>query len=75
MFESGPPHPPYAGKPHGADGPYTKSSRQAGAFFIIDAGTPEEARQVASKHAAANFGEHLGFAVEVRGCEMYEKYS
>jgi len=66
---------PRNGKPHRADGPYTKSSSQAGAFFIVDADTPEEARHVASKHAAANFGEHLGFAVEVRGCEMYEKYS
>ena len=66
---------PKNGKPQAAAGPYTPGGRQAGAFFVIEAGTPEEAQQVASKHAAANFGEHLGFAVEVRGCEMYEKYS
>ena len=65
---------PKNGKPVLSRGPYTKSSRQSGAFFIVEAQTPEEAQQVASKHAAANFGEHLGFAVEVRACEMYETY-
>ncbi len=30
------------------------------------------AMQVASKHAAANYGEHVGFAVEVRACEQFE---
>jgi hypothetical protein len=33
----------------------------------------EEAKAVAAKHPAANFGEELGFAVEVRPCEMYEE--
>ena len=65
---------PENGKPTPFPGPYIKSNHQAGAFFIITAASPEEARQVASKHAAANFGEHLGFAVEVRACEMYETY-
>jgi hypothetical protein len=58
-----------------ASGPYIRSSQQAGAFFIIEATDAEEARRVASKHPAANFGEELGFAVEVRPCERYEKYS
>jgi hypothetical protein len=35
----------------------------------------EEAKQVASKHPAANFGEELGFAVEVRPCETYQELS
>ena len=31
-----------------------------------------EAMQVASKHAVANYREHLGFAVEVRAGDMFE---
>ncbi|HVK56729.1 MAG TPA: YciI family protein [Burkholderiales bacterium] len=65
---------PNNGKPTLTHGPYRKGGSQAGAFFIIEAETIEEAQQVASKHAAANYGEHLGFAVEVRACEMYETY-
>ena len=65
---------PRAGKPSLMQGPYIKGSRQAGAFFVIEAETDEEAQQAASKHAAANYGEHLGFAVEVRACEMFETY-
>lgn len=56
-------------------GPYLEGSRQAGAFFLIDADSIEEAELVASKHAAANYGEHIGFAVEVRGCELFEAYA
>jgi len=65
---------PKQGKPVLAQGPYLKSNHQAGAFFVIEAETAEVAQQVASKHAAANYGEHLGFAVEVRACEMFETY-
>ncbi|MGH8805035.1 MAG: YciI family protein [Polaromonas sp.] len=65
---------PREGKPHLVQGPYLEDSRQAGAFFLVEAPTVEEAQHVASKHAAANFGEHLGFAVEVRACEMFETY-
>jgi len=65
---------PREGKPNLVQGPYIKSNQQAGAFFLIEAESAEEARRVASKHAAANYGEQLGFAVEVRACEMYETY-
>ena len=65
---------PKDGRPEHASGPYTASTRQAGAFFIVEAKDTEEAKAVASKHPAANFGEHLGFAVEVRPCERYEEY-
>ena len=54
-------------------GPYAKTSKQAGAFLIVEAKDMEEAKKVASLHPAANFGEHLGFAVEVRPCETYEQ--
>ena len=43
-----------------------------GAFFIVEANNIDEATLVASKHAAANYGEHLGFAVEVRACESFD---
>ena len=66
---------PKDGKPVHSGGPYSESTRQAGAFFIVEAKDMEEARQVASKHPAANFGEQLGFAVEVRPCERYEEIS
>ena len=65
---------PSGGKPKLVQGPYSPGNQQAGAFFVVEADTTEEAQGVASKHAAANFGEHLGFAVEVRACEMYETY-
>ncbi|HYG54020.1 MAG TPA: YciI family protein [Burkholderiales bacterium] len=65
---------PKDGKPQHRDGAYAEGTRQAGAFFIFEAADPEQARRIASKHAAANFGEHLGFAVEVRPCAMFEKY-
>jgi hypothetical protein len=66
---------PRHGKPEHRPGPYTDSTKQAGAFFIVEAKDMEEAKQVASKHPAANFGEELGFAVEVRPCERYEELS
>ena len=66
---------PRNGKPEHRPGPYTESTRQAGAFFIVEAKDMAEANQVAAKHPAANFGEELGFAVEVRPCELYEELS
>lgn len=63
---------PREGRPVFGSGPYLKNKDQAGAFFIIEADSEEEARNVASKHAAANYGEHLGFAVELRACETYD---
>jgi hypothetical protein len=63
---------PVAGKPHVTDGPYVQSPNQVGAFVIIEAASPDEAIAIASKHPAANYGEHIGFAIEVRECEMFE---
>ena len=65
---------PKEGRPVEQAGPYLKGNRYSGAFFVVDAETMDEAKSVASKHAAANFGEHLGFAVEVRRRETYETY-
>lgn len=65
---------PKDGRPQHLPGPYAQGTRQAGAFFIVDAHDADEAREVAAKHPAANFGEQLGFAVEVRPCALYETY-
>ncbi len=65
---------PEGGRPQRRKGPYLNGKDQAGAFFLIEADSEDEARQVASKHAAANYGEDLGFAVEVRACESFETY-
>ncbi|HWP19652.1 MAG TPA: YciI family protein [Burkholderiaceae bacterium] len=63
---------PHNGQPVRAEGPLLPGPRQAGAFFVVEAGSKEEAETVACLHAAARFGEHLGFAVEVRACETFE---
>ena len=59
-------------KPMVSDGPLSSEPQLAGAFFIIDAANIDEATAVASNHAAANYGEHVDMAVEVRECESYE---
>ncbi len=56
------------------DGPYPDGKDQIGAFLVIEADSDEEARQVASRHATANYGGHLGFAIDVRACEAFEIY-
>jgi hypothetical protein len=55
-------------------GPYSPDNQRAGAFFIVEAKDADEARAVAEKHPAANLGEALGFAVEVRPCALFETY-
>ena len=62
---------PEGGGPAARPGPYLEGRHQAGAFLIVEADSDAEARRIASLHAAANVGADLGFAVEVRGCEMY----
>jgi hypothetical protein len=66
---------PENGRPAERQGAHTPGTRQAGAFFIVEASDMDEAKRVASLHPAANFGPELGFAVEVRPCERYEEYS
>jgi hypothetical protein len=63
---------PRNGKPAVTDGPFTETKEQVGGFFIIEARDLNEAIRVASKHPAANLGEQVGWAVEVRPIEGYE---
>lgn len=64
---------PRSGQPVITDGPLDAADQQVGAFLILEADTMEEATHVASKHATANIGENLGFAVEVIACERFEE--
>ncbi len=59
---------PENGKSVISDGPYIDTTQRPGAFLIVEAADMDEAVQVASKHPAANYGEHLGWAVEVCEC-------
>jgi len=64
---------PKNGRPTVTDGPFAEAKEVVGAFFIIEAKDMAEAIWVAGLHPAANWGEHLGFAVEVRPIEMYKE--
>jgi hypothetical protein len=63
---------PLNGAPVVTDGPLLTVAQLAGAFMIIEADSMDEATSVASKHAAANYGEHIGMAVEVRAYESFD---
>jgi hypothetical protein len=63
---------PRNGKPLVTDGPFIETKEQVGGFFIIEARDLNEAIRVASKHPAANIGEQVGWAIEVRPIEPYE---
>ena len=63
---------PRNGKPMVTDGPFVETKEQVGGFFIIEARDLNEAIRVASKHPAANIGEQVGWAIEVRPIEVYE---
>lgn len=64
---------PVNGKTSVHDGPFTEAREVIGSFFIIEAQDLTEAVRFASLHPAANWGEHLGFAIEVRPIEMFEQ--
>jgi hypothetical protein len=63
---------PKNGKPLVTDGPFVETKEQVGGFFIIEATDLDEAIRVASHHPAANLGERVGWAVEIRPIEGYE---
>ncbi len=63
---------PRNGKPSRIDGPFAEAKEVIGSFFIIEADDLDDAIRVAVLHPAANWGEHLGFAIEVRPIEFLE---
>ena len=62
---------PRRGKQEYSDGPYSEAKELIGSFFIVEAADLDEAVRVASLHPAANWGEHLGWAIEVRPIDFY----
>lgn len=64
---------PRGGKPLSTDGPFIETKEQVGGFLLIEARDLNEALQVASNHPAARLNEHLGWALEVRGFEVFEQ--
>ena len=53
------------------DGPYVEAKEMVGSFFIVEADDEAEAVRIASLHPAANWGEHVGMAIEVRPIDFY----
>ena len=49
------------GKPLTTDGPFAETKEQLGGYYLVEAGTPEEAAAIAAKIPAARFG-----SIEVR---------
>jgi len=66
---------PRNGKTKVTDGPYTEAKEIVGSIFLIEAKDMNEAVQVASLHPAAKWGEHLGFGIEVRPIDLFQKVS
>lgn len=64
---------PNQGKPSITDGPFAETKEQVGAFFLIEARDLNEAIRVASKHPAAQLGEHVGWGIEVRPIEFLDQ--
>jgi hypothetical protein len=64
---------PRSGRRSVVDGPFAEAKEVIGSFFIIEAKDMDEAIRVAALHPAANWGEHLGFAIEVRPIDMFEQ--
>jgi hypothetical protein len=57
------------------EGGLTEGDDQIGAFMIVEARDLNEAVRIASLHPAANTGEELGWAVEVRPIQAFEQPS
>ena len=60
---------PSEGRARVTDGPFAETKEMIGSFFVIEAADRDEAIAIASKHPAAQLGEHVGWGVEVRPIE------
>jgi hypothetical protein len=65
---------PRGRRPEVKDGPFTESKEVVGGFFIIEAGSMEEALKVARLHPAAELGEKAGWGIEVHRIGMYREH-
>jgi len=66
---------PVQGATSVTDGPFAETREQVGAFFIIEARDLNDAIRVASRHPAASLGEQVGWGIEVRPVEFYQRLS
>jgi hypothetical protein len=64
---------PRDGRPAVHDGPFAEAKEVVGAFFLIEAKDLDEAIRVASLHPAANYGEDLGWGIEVRPIGRFDQ--
>lgn len=53
------------------DGPFLETNEQIGSFFLIEAADMAEAVRIASLHPAAQLGERLGWALEIRPVDYF----
>ncbi len=51
------------------DGPFAETREVVGSFFLIEADSLDEAKEIASLHPAARIGWEVGFSMEVRPVE------
>lgn len=65
---------PRNGKPTVTDGPYIETKEQVGGWFIIEAADMEEALELAKNHPAAHLGEEMGWGIEIRPVDFFEKF-
>ncbi len=57
---------PRGGKPVVSDGPFVETKEQVGGLVLIEADDLNDAIRLASLHPAAQMGEELGWAIEIR---------
>ena len=57
--------------PSVTDGPFAEAKEVIGSFFIVEADDLDEAVRVASMHPAAQWGDHLGWGIEVRPIDYW----
>ena len=60
------------GRPSVTEGPFVATKEPLGAFFIIEAGSIDEAIEVASQHPGAQVAA-FGGGIEVRPIEMFDQ--
>jgi hypothetical protein len=61
------------GAPTVTRGPIADTTEPFGAFFVVEAGSLDEAIAIASLHPSANLGRYFGGGIEVRPCASYEE--
>lgn len=55
------------------DGPFVETKEQLGTVFIVEAEDLSEAAEIASLHPTAQFGEELGWAIEIHPIGFFKQ--